>query len=58
MVFVPYEKLSKKKQKEIDAQKRRTWGEICPITRKTKNLTVYNRQNEKKIARRDINDSY
>lgn len=36
MVFVPYEKLSKKKQKEIDAQKRGTWGEICPITRKPK----------------------
>lgn len=57
MVLIPYEKLSKKKQREVDAQKRGAWGGICPITRKTKNIAVYNRQDSKRTARRDMNDS-
>ena len=31
--FVPYEKLSKKKKKELDRQKRQTWGDFDPTTR-------------------------
>jgi len=31
--FVPYEKLSKKEQKEIDAEKRRDWNGIDPATK-------------------------
>ena len=52
--FVSYEKLSKKKKKEIDRAKRGTWGEINPVTRKEKNPKAYNRQK----ARKWSDDSY
>ena len=32
--FIPYEKLSKKEQRKINAARRSTWGEISPVTRK------------------------
>ena len=51
-VFIPYEKLSKKKQREIDKQKRGTWGALSPVTRKPENKKAYNR----KKARRWIDD--
>ena len=41
--FVPYEKLSKKKQRELDLKKRRDWNGISPITRKSENPKAYNR---------------
>ena len=31
--FVPFEKLSKKEQKKRNAEKRRDWGGISPVTR-------------------------
>lgn len=40
---IPFAKLSKKKQRALNAQKRRTWGEINPITRKPENSRAYNR---------------
>ena len=42
--FTPYEKLSKKKQRELDRTKRGTWGAINPVTRKPANPKAYNRQ--------------
>jgi len=30
--FVEYEKLSKKKKREIDKARRATWGDIVPVT--------------------------
>lgn len=42
--FVPYEKLSKKKQREINASRRGTWGELNPVTRKPVNPKAYNRK--------------
>ncbi len=42
--FVPYEKLSKKKQKEWNASRRNTWGELNPVTRKPENPKAYNRR--------------
>lgn len=47
--WVPYEKLSKKKQRELNAKKRGSWHGIHPVTRKTKNLKAYDR---KRHARR------
>ena len=35
--FIPYEKLSKKKKREIDAARRGSWRGINPVTRKTVN---------------------
>lgn len=41
--FIPYEKLSKKKQREIDRANRTTWA-ISPVTRKPENSKAYNRR--------------
>lgn len=42
--FVPYEKLSKKKQRELNAMKRGSWGGLNPVTRKPANPKAYNRK--------------
>ena len=42
--FIPYEKLSKKKQRELNAMKRGTWGDFNPVTRKPQNPKAYNRR--------------
>ena len=41
--FTPYDKLSKKKKRELDKAKRGTWG-ISPITRKPPNPKAYKRK--------------
>ena len=46
--FTPYEKLSKKKQREHDLKQRRTWGSLNPVTRNTANPKAYNRQKARK----------
>ena len=46
--FIPFEKLSKKKQQELMAQKRGTWGRLSPVTRKPGNPKAYNRQKARK----------
>ena len=42
--YVPFEKLSKKKQRELNAKRRNTWGSISPITRKPNSPKAYNRR--------------
>lgn len=42
--FIPYEKLSKKKQHEQDAARRKGWGIISPVTRRAENPKAYNRK--------------
>ena len=42
--FVPYEKLSKKKQRELDLKSRRDWNGVIPVTRKSENKKAYNRK--------------
>ncbi len=46
--YIPYEKLSKKKQKELNAKKRTTWGSLNPVTRRPENTKAYNRQKTRK----------
>ena len=41
--FIPYEKLSKKKQRELDRQRRTLWT-ISPVTRAPQNSKAYNRK--------------
>ena len=41
--FIPFEKLSKKKQKELNKAKRNTWGMTNPVTRREKNPKAYDR---------------
>ena len=47
--FIPYEKLSKKKKRELDARRRNVW-QINPVTRKPADSRAYNR---KKAQRRE-----
>ena len=42
--FVPYEKLSKKMKRQLDAEKRGSWYGLNPITRKPKNAKAYDRK--------------
>ena len=51
--FVPFEKLSKKKQKELNALSRNTWS-IDPTTRREEN--GYKRHKEKDKLRKDRYD--
>ena len=41
--YVPYEKLSKKQRKALNARRRETWA-ISPVTRKPANPRAYNRK--------------
>lgn len=41
--FIPYEKLSKKKQRELNAARRGTWV-LNPVTCKPANPKAYNRK--------------
>lgn len=50
--FIPYEKLSKKKKRELDLKKRKTWA-VSPITRRPENPRAYNR---KKARKRDLDN--
>ena len=42
--FIPYEKLSKKKKRELDLLRRGTWGALNPVTRREKNPRAYDRR--------------
>lgn len=42
--YIPYSKMSKKAQKEYNAKRRNSWGEMSPVTRIVPNKKAYNRQ--------------
>ena len=46
--FVPYEKLSKKKKRQLAAEKRGSWHGINPVTRKPANPKAYDRRKARK----------
>ena len=46
--FIPYEKLSKKKKRELDLKQRTTWGSLNPVTRRPPNPKAYNRKKARK----------
>lgn len=46
--FIPYEKLSKRKQRELAAKQRGNWGGLNPVTRKSENSKAYNRKKARK----------
>ena len=48
--FIPYTKLSKKKRKERDGEKRNTWDGISPVTRVAPDKKKYDRRREKRNA--------
>lgn len=50
MKMISYEKMSKKAQKAVNAEKRRTWG-FNPVTRTGGSSKGYNRAKEKAALR-------
>ncbi len=46
--FIPYEKLSKRRQRELAAKQRRDWCGLNPVTRKPENPKAYNRKKARK----------
>lgn len=43
--FIPFAKLSKKTQQEINKSHRKSWGNIDPVTKRPANSKAYNRKN-------------
>lgn len=52
--FVSRDKMSKKDRKELDSQKRNTWGNTNPVTRVQPNKKAYDRKRDKKVVDEDI----
>ena len=50
--FIPYEKLSKKEKRKLNAAKRTVW-DICPVTRRPENPKAYNRKKTRREFRDD-----
>lgn len=46
--YVPYEKLSKKQRRALDAKRRGGWGALSPVTRRPQNPRAYNRKKARK----------
>ena len=42
--FIPFEKLSKKKQREHNAQYRNDWGDVKPTSRVDESAKLYKRR--------------
>ena len=45
---IPFQKLSKKKQREENRKHRNTWGPLNPVTRRPENPKAYNRRKAQK----------
>lgn len=54
----PYEKLQRKKQRQIAAKRRGSWGAISPVTRKSKNKKVYDRNKSRQRRNDDAGICY
>lgn len=46
--YIPYEKLSKKERKKINAMRRSDWGALNPVTRRSEDPKAYNRRKAQK----------
>jgi hypothetical protein len=46
--FIPFKKRSKKKQQEANLERRKSWGNISPVTRRPPNPKAYNRKKAQK----------
>lgn len=54
--FIPYEKLSKKKQQELDCQRRGSWNGVNPVTRRPEDEKLYKR-NRAQSWKKDTGDA-
>ena len=56
--YVPLNKRSKKEQREYYSRRRRTWGELNPVTRSVPGGKKYNRKKEKQRTGREIRNGF
>lgn len=56
--YVSPDKLSKKKRREYYSGRRRTWGDLNPVTRSVPSGKIYNRKKEKQRIGREFNDGF
>ena len=47
--MIPYAKLSKKKQRELDRLRRNDFGAISPVTKTVPSKKIYNRKKNRKL---------
>jgi len=50
MKITPYEKLSKKAQREINSQKRGDWNGVRPVTKVVPSGKLYNRKKHTQVC--------
>lgn len=58
MKYIPYEKLSKAKKRELDRKKRNTWNNVKPVTRVHKSAKDYSRKSKKNLTHILITDMH
>jgi hypothetical protein len=46
--FIPFDKLSKRRQRELNRERRRDWGALNPVTRRAVNPKAYDRNKARK----------
>lgn len=51
-LIIPYEKLSKKRRREIDNERRGDWGDINPVTKRPERPDAYKRHEVKRNTRK------
>jgi len=49
--FIVYDKLSKKRQRELNNEKRGTWGNINPVTKVKPSGKIYSRKKYQNIRK-------
>lgn len=49
--YIALDKMGKKARQEVAALRRRTWGSLNPVTRRSGNHKAYNRNSEKRQHR-------
>lgn len=54
--FVPYGKMSKKRQREIDRAKRNSWGNVNPATKSVKSAKAYDRKKLRSQDRKSLSN--
>lgn len=56
--FVPFEKMSKKKKREINNMRRNSWGDFNPTTRVAQDSTKYSRAKSKRSFKKEVSENY
>ena len=56
--YVSLDKRSKKAQREYYSERRRTWGELNPVTRSVPSGKTYNRKKDKKRIGRELSNEF